>query len=203
MEERADVQPLVERAKAGDRAAFDLLVETYRERLHSRIRSRIGIKLRGRVHPDDVFQEACLRAFESLGRFQAQSDDSFYHWLCGIAEHLLWNASQKRSGCEGRLVHDVSASTVSAGRQLRREERMNRLQEAMRGLSEDQREAIQLAKIDGLKVREIAARMDRTPDSVKQLLSRGLRQLKQTIGETESLRLPDRGLELSEPDHAE
>ena len=62
-------------------------------------------------------------------------------------------------------------------------------------MSPDQKEAIELAKIDGLKVSEIAAQMKRSSDSVKQLLSRGLRQLRSSFGETESLHLPENAFE--------
>jgi len=49
-----------------------------------------------------------------------------------------------------------------------------------------------MSRIDGLKIREIAARTDRSVDAVKQLILRGLRSLKRHFGDTESLHLPDR-----------
>jgi RNA polymerase sigma-70 factor (ECF subfamily) len=190
-----ETEALVLKCKAGDRSAFEALVEEYEGRLQSVLRARIGVALRGRIQAEDIVQETFLRAFQSIGEFRWRGEDSFYRWLCGIAEHLIWNASQKRSGGEMKLTHDVVASTVSPSKGLRREERFQRLKMAMACLSVDQREAIQLAKIDGLKVNEIALRMKRSPDSVKQLLSRGLRQLRESFGDTESLHLPDRGLE--------
>ena len=48
--------------------------------------------------------------------------------------------------------------------------------------------------IEGLKIKEIAERMNRSPAAVKQLLSRALVKLKASFGETESLHLPDREL---------
>ena len=40
--------------------------------------------------------------------------------------------------------------------------------------------------------REIAARLGRTEEAVRQILSRGLKALRQRFGDTESLHLPDR-----------
>ena len=97
----------------------------------------------------------------------------------------------------------VAASHTSPSRGLRRAERLERLKDALRDLKPEQREAIELAKIDGLKVREIAARMNRSEVAVKQLLSRGLRRMKKTFGDTESLHLPDQGLQPREVDNAE
>ncbi len=61
-------------------------------------------------------------------------------------------------------------------------------------VAHDHREVIQLARIEKLPFREIAARMHRSPGAVKLLLLRALRELKQRFGETESLHLPDRSL---------
>ena len=57
-------------------------------------------------------------------------------------------------------------------------------------LSPDYRTVIQLARIEGLKVREIAKRMGRSESAVKNLLLRAMKQLRDTFPDTESLGLP-------------
>jgi DNA-directed RNA polymerase specialized sigma24 family protein len=47
-----------------------------------------------------------------------------------------------------------------------------------------------MARIERLSIGQIAERMGRSPDAVKQLLSRALKQLRQSFGNTESLHLP-------------
>ena len=64
----------------------------------------------------------------------------------------------------------------------------------MDGLSPDHRKVIELARLEGLKIQDIARRMQRSPGAVKQLLSRALDQLKSRFGDTESLNLPGRAL---------
>ncbi len=64
----------------------------------------------------------------------------------------------------------------------------------MKVLTPDQRNALMLARIDGLRAKEIAGRMNRSEEAVRQLLMRALRQLRTSIGDTESLHLPDRRL---------
>ena len=75
---------------------------------------------------------------------------------------------------------------------LRREERFERLQKALESLPPDYREAIRLSRIEGLKTVEIAERMGRSREAVKQLIFRALRRLRESFGDTESLHLPDR-----------
>ncbi|MBN1419388.1 MAG: sigma-70 region 4 domain-containing protein, partial [Planctomycetes bacterium] len=65
------------------------------------------------------------------------------------------------------------------------------------------REAIRLARIEGLKVKEIAERLGKSPGAVKHLLARGLKELRRRFGETESFHLPDRNLRMEEGDHGE
>ena len=88
----------------------------------------------------------------------------------------------------------------SPSRSLRREERFERLQKALDALPPDYREVVVLARLKGLKMKEIAARMERSVFSVTHLLSRALDSLKGAFGDTESLGLPPRRLEVSEPD---
>ena len=77
---------------------------------------------------------------------------------------------------------------------MRRSERFDRLEEALKTLSPDHRQVITMARVDGLKIKEIAERMNRSPNAVMQLLWRALEKLKASFGETESLHLPDRNL---------
>ncbi len=195
-----ETYPLLDRARTGDRGAFDELCEGQSKRLESLVRSQMGHLVRGKLEPVDILQETFLRAFESISVFRGRDEKTFFNWLASIAEHLIWNASQKRSLKQAQLVFDASGSGPSPSRGLRREERLQRLEACLTGLKRDQREAIILSKIDGLKAKDIAERMGRSVDAVKQLLSRGLRQLRQDFGDTASLRLPDRALDLKAAD---
>ncbi len=70
---------LVQRARSGDRAAFDELVQIHQPQLRGVVRRMIG-------HPEDteeVTQEALLRAWNAVSRFRGES--RFGTWLCAIA----------------------------------------------------------------------------------------------------------------------
>ncbi len=196
MAERKNVQDLVERARDGDRAAFDDLVEPDRSRLLARIRPQLGPRLREKVDGEDVLQEVLLRAFESIKRFDGGDDGSFGRWLDGIARNVIRNLA-RRSGWkrELRMTAEPLADDESPSRRRRRQERFERLSKSVESLSSDYRTVIRLARIEGLKISEIADRMNRSPSAVRNLLLRALRELKRSFGETESLSLPDRRLD--------
>lgn len=197
------IAALVEKAQAGDRSAFDGLVGRYRERLLGQIEVRLGSKVRARIEAEDVLQEALTRAYQSIEKFRYRGEESFYSWLGTIAEHLIWNVSQKQSSSYLELKSDVADDDASPGRNLRRHERFERLEKALNRLSPDHRKALVLSRFEGLKVTEFATRMNRSPNAVYKLLARAVLELKKDFGDTESLRLPDRTFRVEESSHEE
>ena len=70
---------LVERAKAGDRTAFEMLVVKYQRR----IERLIGRMVRDVDIVPDIAQETFIRAYRALPQFRGES--AFYTWLYRIA----------------------------------------------------------------------------------------------------------------------
>jgi RNA polymerase sigma-70 factor (ECF subfamily) len=187
---------IIEKAGAGDRAAFEELASAHRPRLEALVRTRLGSRLERFVELDDVVQETLLRAFRSIARYRPEDEDSFLRWLGGIANHVILEAA-KRSRREVIVPLDVEpadGAQVSASRAARREERFARLEEALASLSPEHRQVVILARIERLPMKEVAARMGRTPGAAAQLLWRALQKLKETFGSTDSFRLPPRSL---------
>src|SRR5262245_8795350 len=94
------VQELLERARNGDRGAFDVLARRSTDRLRESIAKWSRFRLGARVDVDDVLQETLLRAYRSLGRFDPQGEDSdpeesFRRWISGIAKHALVDLLRK------------------------------------------------------------------------------------------------------------
>ena len=70
---------LVERVRAGDAAAFELIMRRHNRRLFRLARS----VLRNGAEAEDVVQETYVRAFAKLG--DLQGPDGFSAWLARIA----------------------------------------------------------------------------------------------------------------------
>ena len=64
-----------------------------------------------------------------------------------------------------------------------RQDRLLELSEAMGRLADDQRTALELRYLQGLSVAEVCRRMGRNTSSVASLLYRGLKGLRERMGE--------------------
>lgn len=197
MGSRESPKELIDLARTGDAGAKEILVDRFSDALDHFIRLRLGSHLLETIEAEDVFQETFAKVFRSLETFQWRGEESFLRWLKGIAENRILTVarSQRRS----RLVfvnHDERPSDeVPPSRTARREERFDRLQRALDRLEPDYREVIVLARLKGLRLKEVAERMERSPNAVAHLLSRALAKLKEVFGNTESLTLPARRID--------
>ena len=152
---------LVERARRGDKHAFELLVSKYQRRL-LRLLSRY-MSDQGEV--EDVAQEAFIKAYRALPGFRG--DSAFYTWLYRIGINTAKNfllASGRRAATvtgqdetfeEGEQLRDISTPESL----LMSKEIAATVNAAMEDLSDDMRGAIVLREIDGLSYEEIAAIM--------------------------------------------
>jgi len=92
----AEIDVLVERARAGDKGAFGQLVEQFRGRIYA-----LALHLTGsRTEADDITQEAFLRAYDQIGNFEGRSQ--FFTWLYRIAVNRALNG--RRDGARRRSV---------------------------------------------------------------------------------------------------
>lgn len=160
---------LVERAVAGDKGAFELLVIKYQRR----IQRLIARMVRDADLVEDISQETFIRAYRALHQFRG--DAQFYTWLYRIAVNTA-----KKFLLE--LKHDpvVSESTFKSGEDedetfwtgseptsdetpesvLAAKEIGMAVNAALEALPEDLRQALTLREIEGLTYEDIAEVMN-------------------------------------------
>src|SRR3954449_3841667 len=86
----AQERPLLAAARKGDEAAFGRLVEPYRGELHAH-----AYRMLGSVHDaEDALQDALLRAWRALARFEGRS--TLRSWLYTITTNTSLNAISRR-----------------------------------------------------------------------------------------------------------
>ena len=164
--ERQIDQVLVERAQAGDKHAFELLVLKYQRKL-ARLLSRF---IRDSAEVEDVTQEAFIKAYRALPTFRG--DSAFYTWLYRIGINTAKNflVSQKRRAptvtrldadeSEGldnaEALHELNTPETA----LLTQEIGNTVNAAMAALPEELRVALMLREIEGLSYEDIAQAMN-------------------------------------------
>ncbi len=166
MGERETDLVLVERAQAGDREAFGLLVEKYQRRLLRLVMRMV----RDPAEAEDVTQEAFVKAYRALPSFRGES--AFYTWLYRIGVNTAKNwllANGRRMPTVSEIGDEESGGIDDSGL-LRDDETPERIllskqigetvDAAMAALSEDLRTAIVLREIEGMSYEEIAEVMD-------------------------------------------
>jgi len=157
---------LIHRVQAGQRAAFDVLVRRYQQKVFNLVLRYV----REPMEAEDVTQEAMIKAYRALPGFRG--DSAFYTWLYRIAintaKNRLSNVSRKLFVCLPQDEDGDSASFVDSRlrdeatpeRLLLSEEIEDTVNQAMQALPEELRAAIVMRELDGLSYEEIAAAMD-------------------------------------------
>jgi len=189
MESPTSTFTLLEQAKAGDEAALSRAFEKYRRRLTVLVHFKLSPGARTFADVEDIVQEVCLRAFRDLDRFSYQSPGSFLRWLSSIADHAIvdrvrYRNRACRAGDEVRLRSESNplgpepADTKTPSRLLAQQEAVERLLARLERLPEDYREAIVMAKIEGLSTGEMAERLGKSREAVALLVYRALKRFR-------------------------
>jgi RNA polymerase sigma-70 factor (ECF subfamily) len=175
---------LVERLSRGDREALGALLERQLPRLRMFVRLQAGPLLRQRESCSDLVQSVCRELLENLGDFEYRGEEQFRHWLYvaalnKIRQHHRYHDAEQRAPAretgdgEARLG-ELYATLASPSQQAIARETVLRLEQAFDELPDDYREVILLGRVVDLPQEEIAARMGRSVDSVRNLLHRAL-----------------------------
>lgn len=171
--------------------APEVVLERYRERLLSVIYLRMGPELRARMDPEDVLQEVSIEAIHSWHTLTDEKNAGA--WLVVLAKRKVARILRDQVGVAARdprkeramktdmpMVDRRSGPVTIADRK----DRLRLLEDALQRLSEDHREVILLAKIEGLQAKEIGERMERTENAVHLLLSRALKRLSEELNQS-------------------
>lgn len=163
------VAMLVERAKQGDRDAFEALYRICYAPLFRVARFRLG------AAAEDVVAETFLRAWAGIERYR-DTGAPFIAWLHGIARHVVADELAR-----GRRI-EPRAELPEHSREQPLDERLT-LAQAMDRLPEEQRQVLELKFLIGLTNSEVAAALGKTTGAVNAKQWRALEALRQTLGE--------------------
>jgi RNA polymerase sigma-70 factor (ECF subfamily) len=182
-----DEMALVHAAKRGDVSAFEQLVKRY-DRNVFRIAQHIT---QNREDAEDVVQDAFLKAYENLDRFQENS--KFYTWLVRIAvNESLMKLRRRRSDRTVSLDEDIETEEDTMPREVadwspnpeqlyKQGELKDILRRTIQGLPASFRTVFVLRDVEGLSTEETAEALDLSIPAVKSRLLRARLQLRERL----------------------
>jgi RNA polymerase sigma-70 factor (ECF subfamily) len=182
----SDDGALVERVRGGDVAAFEPLVEKYRQRVY-RLAYNV---LRDKEDAWDVAQEAFIKAYKALPTFRGQS--AFYTWLFRIVMNVAHDKTRQR-GAAGRAFGTERVTEEEWERTMpdpgeepdtaaARAEQRRRIETALQTLPEHHRAIIMLSDLEGLSYREIADVLNIPMGTVMSRLHNARKRLRSALG---------------------
>jgi RNA polymerase sigma-70 factor (ECF subfamily) len=169
---------LLARARGGDLAAFEEIVRRYQRRVYG-VALRI---VRSHAAADDVAQEAFVRAWRSLDRFEIGRP--FGPWVCRIAANLAVNHVRSPLAREDPLPEDREAAAAPASDPLGSlldAEAQEVLDRALGSLPAEQRAVFVLRTVEEMSYREIAEALGLSPGTVMSRLFRARERLARSL----------------------
>jgi len=172
------VERLVAAAKGGDPEAFGALFDHFHGPVYRYVAARVGRP----SDAEDLAQLVFVKALEALPRYESRGVP-FGGWLFRLArnvvidhirtrrEHTTLDLIVERSG-DGRGPDELAV--------LRQE--MDAVATALRRLTPEQREAIELRFFAGLSAREAAEAMGRQEGTIRGLQFRAIAALRRELG---------------------
>lgn len=184
---------LIERIRAGDMAAYNVMVIRHYDRIFSRVLQLLNNK----QDAEEVTQDAFIRAHRGLENFRG--DASFSTWLYQIATNLAHNRywywfrrkrdqsiSLDQPQCEdGSLTLDnvMPCADENPAEAVVTQEFVDRVSACMQYLNDKHKEVLILRNVKNLTYDEIAQQLDISVGTVKSRIARARESLRGLLGE--------------------
>jgi RNA polymerase sigma-70 factor, ECF subfamily len=192
----AETVRLLEMVRSGNRDAFNDLFDRHRDKLRQTVQLRLDRRLRARVDPSDIVQEAHLEAYRRLDDYLTRRPMPFELWLRKTAQERVYNhyrthlrTAQRSVNREVPLPEEssmlIAASFLkrssSPSHHVARREYKRLVQEAVGELSEIDREIILMRNVEGYSQREISLVLELSHDAVRNRYGRALVKLQRLL----------------------
>jgi RNA polymerase sigma factor (sigma-70 family) len=152
----------------GDEKAFNLLYQRHSPKLYGFLKLKLS---RQPDLLDDVLQASFIKLHRSKDRYD--SIYPFVPWLFTICRSVLLDTLKKKKVETVPLFEDVEDANSQS-----RSDHQDAIIEEINSLTHNQKEAIELRYIKEMSFDDIAVRMHSSPDNIRQLVSRGIRELR-------------------------
>ena len=184
---------LIERIKAGDMAAYNVMVIRHYDRIFSRVLQILNNK----QDAEEVTQDAFIRAHRGLENFRG--DSSFSTWLYQIATNLAHNRywywfrrkrdqsisldQPQREDGSLTLENVMPCADENPAEAVVTQEFVDRVSACMQNLNDKHKEVLILRNVKNLTYDEIAQQLDISVGTVKSRIARARESLRGLLGE--------------------
>lgn len=180
----ADSAQALERAMAGDRAAFDELLRCYEWRVLMTAWRILGSK----EDAQDAAQEVFLRLYRHLHRVDPKRP--LLPWLYRITVNVCHDLHRKQRQETALQVEEIecASTTVDAADEITRAEQKQMVAAASQTLTEKERAAVVLRDIQGLSTSEVARILGSRETTVRSQISSARAKIKKFLERMEGRR---------------
>lgn len=175
-----DERKLVQRIQAGDRQAFEELLDAYETRVY-----RLALRFTGNIaEAEDLTQEIFLGVYRGLAKFRG--DSTLGTWVYRVAMNHCLEYRRKRKlesiPLDEELTLISSDWREDPAKAADKRELSERVEAAIQCLSPQHRDVIVLHELQGLTYQEVATMLDVPVGTVKSRLSNAFRRLRDLLG---------------------
>jgi RNA polymerase sigma-70 factor (ECF subfamily) len=177
----SSLAPVIERAKGGDMAAFEQIIEHHQRRVITTAWRMLGNSEDAR----DAAQEVFLRVYKYLRGFR--SDQDFAAWLYRIVINVCRDHARIRSRHSGFASFEVEqelgsfdslASTGNIESEMIQAQQRAMIDQALDTLSKKERAAIVLRDLEGMSTEKVAEVLGSSQTTVRSQISSARAKIK-------------------------
>ena len=164
---REESRDTISAARAGDLAAFELLM-----RQHERLVLATALRLTGNMEDaQDISQEVFLRLYKNLGKVQAEA--ALQSWLYRVTVNACHDLRRRKpASAPVETAAELVASGTDPQTSLTEAERRRVLEMSLRILPEKERAALVLRDLEGLSTEEVARALGSSEATVRSQVSK-------------------------------
>jgi RNA polymerase sigma-70 factor (ECF subfamily) len=194
---------LLQRCRAGDKAAGEQLFGRYRHYLWLLAQAQLGRLVRAKSDASDIVQMTMLEAHRDFQQFSGKEEAELLAWMRRILSHNLFNEHRRYTAKRRAAAREVSLdqvcsgvehSSVSLGKGLAdqsprpsqlalKRESAVAIADVLAQLPDDYRTVLMLRILEGASAEEVAERMGRTAGAVRMLQLRALGAMRKLMAE--------------------
>jgi RNA polymerase sigma-70 factor (ECF subfamily) len=167
---------LVTKAIEGDRDAFGKLYLRHLDAIYRYIFFRVN---QSAEEAEDISEIVFFKAWQSLARFKEESGN-FRAWIYRIAHNAVIDHYRKQNKLE-QLTEDIESNDEDALERIDKENKVATVTEALKFLTDEQKQMVTLKFMNDLSNKEIAKLLGKNEEAIRAIQSRALKTLRKVL----------------------